>query len=190
VSGTDQVGLARSEGFEPPTLGIEIRCSIQLSYERLRASITRLVVQFQHSHSTPVGGFTSVGISGHTRERATPLEARVAAALGVVCSRTLNAEIVRRTVIIGKRTGLGARAIIVAVADRIGQPIGVAMGIGVMVVPARLGRACDHSQGRKRHGSEGKFRRDHQKSPEDGTTGILGQTGFPSSENPVKITKI
>jgi hypothetical protein len=27
--------LARSEGFEPPTLGIEIRCSIQLSYERI-----------------------------------------------------------------------------------------------------------------------------------------------------------
>jgi hypothetical protein len=27
--------LARSEGFEPPTLGIEIRCSIQLSYERV-----------------------------------------------------------------------------------------------------------------------------------------------------------
>ena len=26
--------MARSEGFEPPTLGIEIRCSIQLSYER------------------------------------------------------------------------------------------------------------------------------------------------------------
>ena len=29
-----EMGLARSEGFEPPTLGIEIRCSIQLSYER------------------------------------------------------------------------------------------------------------------------------------------------------------
>ena len=27
--------MARSEGFEPPTLGIEIRCSIQLSYERV-----------------------------------------------------------------------------------------------------------------------------------------------------------
>jgi hypothetical protein len=27
--------LARSEGFEPPALGIEIRCSIQLSYERV-----------------------------------------------------------------------------------------------------------------------------------------------------------
>ena len=26
--------VARSEGFEPPALGIEIRCSIQLSYER------------------------------------------------------------------------------------------------------------------------------------------------------------
>src|SRR5436305_3445 len=28
--------MARSERFELPTLGIEIRCSIQLSYERLR----------------------------------------------------------------------------------------------------------------------------------------------------------
>src|SRR4051812_13628227 len=36
--------LARSERFELPTLGIEIRCSIQLSYERLRGSIIRLVM--------------------------------------------------------------------------------------------------------------------------------------------------
>lgn len=28
--------MARSERFELPTLGIEIRCSIQLSYERER----------------------------------------------------------------------------------------------------------------------------------------------------------
>ena len=34
--------LARSEGFEPPTLGIEIRCSIQLSYERVKRSISRV----------------------------------------------------------------------------------------------------------------------------------------------------
>jgi hypothetical protein len=27
--------VARSERFELPTLGIEIRCSIQLSYERI-----------------------------------------------------------------------------------------------------------------------------------------------------------
>ena len=30
-----KLGWARSERFELPTLGIEIRCSIQLSYERL-----------------------------------------------------------------------------------------------------------------------------------------------------------
>src|SRR5260370_33947661 len=35
VSGTDRTEVARSERFELPTLGIEIRCSIQLSYERL-----------------------------------------------------------------------------------------------------------------------------------------------------------
>jgi hypothetical protein len=28
------IGLARLEGFEPPTHGLEIRCSIQLSYRR------------------------------------------------------------------------------------------------------------------------------------------------------------
>jgi hypothetical protein len=31
-----RIGLARSERFELPTLGFEVRCSIQLSYERVR----------------------------------------------------------------------------------------------------------------------------------------------------------
>jgi hypothetical protein len=39
--------LARSERFELPTLGIEIRCSIQLSYERLRGRLPDLVGQGQ-----------------------------------------------------------------------------------------------------------------------------------------------
>jgi hypothetical protein len=37
-----QVRVARSERFELPTLGIEIRCSIQLSYERVAASDIRV----------------------------------------------------------------------------------------------------------------------------------------------------
>lgn len=34
--------LARSERFELPALGIEIRCSIQLSYERTRCLLLKM----------------------------------------------------------------------------------------------------------------------------------------------------
>lgn len=53
--------MARSEGFEPPTLGIEIRCSIQLSYERLAPAIGpqpkrhRHTLAGQHTDDVRVG---------------------------------------------------------------------------------------------------------------------------------------
>jgi hypothetical protein len=38
--------MARSERFELPALGIEIRCSIQLSYERVPVAIAETETQF------------------------------------------------------------------------------------------------------------------------------------------------
>ena len=67
----------------------------------------------------------------------------MASALSVVGCGTLNAKIVRRAVVIGEGAGFRSRAIIVRVADRVRQPIGITMP---MVVPARLGRARDHGQ--------------------------------------------
>ena len=109
--------LARSERFELPTLGIEIRCSIQLSYERVYCPITRL------------GGQSDVR-PGHFQpctprsKSITRSEAGVASALSVVGCGTLNAKIVRRAVVISEGAGFRSRAIIVRVADRIRQPIG------------------------------------------------------------------
>jgi hypothetical protein len=46
-----RTGVARSERFELPTLGIEIRCSIQLSYERVRHDPEKCEAVFRKDHA-------------------------------------------------------------------------------------------------------------------------------------------
>jgi hypothetical protein len=95
-------GLARSERFELPTLGIEIRCSIQLSYERVRR------VDYQTWPGRASSGMSVAGM---------PLTV-----LADIGRRALTAEDGGGTVIIGEGAGLRAGPVIVQVADRVGQP--------------------------------------------------------------------
>lgn len=47
------MALARSERFELPTLGIEIRCSIQLSYERVMTDQIRATPDIRLERARP-----------------------------------------------------------------------------------------------------------------------------------------
>ena len=50
---SETLGMARPEGFEPPTLGLEIRCSVLLSYERAsgRSNGADLISSYRHQRS-------------------------------------------------------------------------------------------------------------------------------------------
>ena len=122
-----KMGLARSERFELPTLGIEIRCSIQLSYERVRAA------DYQTWPGRASSGMSVAGMPP--------------AVLADIGGRALAAEDGGGAVVVGEGARLQAGAVIVQVADRVGQaPI-------VQVVPIMAG--IGQARGQGRGGQEG-----------------------------------
>src|SRR5829696_815569 len=136
------MGLARSERFELPALGIEIRCSIQLSYERVRR------VDYQTWAGRASSGMSVAGMPP--------------AVLADIGRRALTAEDGGGTIIIGEGAGLQAGPVIVQVADRVGQPpIGQMMPImtGVCQVWGQRG-------GGEEGGGNEKLRFGHFDSPE------------------------
>src|SRR3954470_3924105 len=110
------MGLARSERFELPTLGIEIRCSIQLSYERVRR------VDYQTWPGRASSGMSVAGMP--------------AAVLADIGRRALAAEDGGGAIVKGEGARLRSGAVIVQVADRVGQaPI-----VQVMTIVAGVGQ--------------------------------------------------
>jgi hypothetical protein len=144
VSGLDKMGLARSERFELPTLGIEIRCSIQLSYERVRPA------DYQTWPGRASSGMSVAGMP--------------AAVLADIGRRALAAEEGGGTVVIGEGARLRSGAVIVQVADRVGQ----APVVQVVVVPIMAGVCQVWGQGRggEQGGGNEKRRFGHFDSPE------------------------
>jgi hypothetical protein len=137
-----KVGLARSERFELPTLGIEIRCSIQLSYERVRR-VDYQTWPDRASFASLVAGMPP-------------------AVLADIGSRALAAEDGGGTVVIGEGAGLRAGPVIVEEADWVGQaPI-------VQVVPIMAGvcQAWGEDRGGEEGGGNEKLRFGHFDSPE------------------------
>ncbi len=63
VGSGDGAAMAHSERFERPTLGIEIRCSIQLSYECTRGTIVIAMVKAS-PFVPPSGGKPAFSASG------------------------------------------------------------------------------------------------------------------------------
>src|SRR5262249_32726959 len=115
--------MARSERFELPTLGIEIRCSIQLSYERARCPA------YQRCRGAAIRQKSEAGMA--------------VAVLADIGGRALVAPISRWAVIIGEAAGHVARAVIVEIADPVGQPVpAVGAIVGMAGIDAEIRRVC------------------------------------------------
>src|SRR5258708_13973475 len=112
--------LARSERFELPTLGIEIRCSIQLSYERIPG------LDYQTWPDRASSGTSIAGVP--------------AAILPDIGSRALPAVIGRGAVVIGKGGGRRAGPVIREVGDLVGQRPMIAVVVPVMARIRQAGR--------------------------------------------------
>ena len=138
-----KTGLARSERFELPALGIEIRCSIQLCYERVRPA------DYQTWPGRASSGMSVAGMP--------------AAVLADIGRRALAAEDGGGTVVIGEGARLRSGAIIVQVADGVGQT-----PIVQVVVPIMAGVCQVRGQGRggEEGGGNEKLRFGHFDSPE------------------------
>src|SRR6187402_1847475 len=136
------MGLARSERFELPTLGIEIRCSIQLSYERVRR------VDYQ---TWPGRASSRMSVAGMPP-----------AVLADIGGRALAAEDGGGAVVKGEGAGLRAGAVIVQVADRVGQaPI-----VQVMTIVAGVGQTGGQGRRGQQGGGNPKLRFAHVDSPD------------------------
>ena len=134
--------MAHSERFELPTLGIEIRCSIQLSYERVRSA------DYQTWPGRASSGISVAGMPP--------------AVLADIGSSALAAEDGGGAIIIGEGAGLRSGAVIVQVADRVGQaPIGQ-----VVPIMAGVGQVWGQGRGGEEGGSNEKLRFGHFDSPE------------------------
>jgi hypothetical protein len=117
--------MARSERFELPALGIEIRCSIQLSYERVPVEIAETAGDFYPRTSKE--GSSEAGMQS--------------AVLADIVGGALVAVVGGGAVIIGESAGLVRGAVIVGIADRVGQPVVVI--VVAVIVPMMAAGLCE-----------------------------------------------
>ena len=145
--------LARSERFELPTLGFEVRCSIQLSYERVRG----VDYQTWPDRASSLLPGRPGRRAGLWRRRDRSEAGMSAAVLAEIGRRTLPAAVVEGAV--WRTCRAAVRAYIMAEADRVERSIGVKGG------PRLRQAGCGGQRGQDCSGRGRSFRRVISKSP-------------------------